>query len=379
MGMADTLLRGRCEVIDITLLRGQDDLADRGSFESTTSSSVLLITDCGTPDGAGGTTYDIADSADVHARLEAGTLDSFFAATGRTFRQGSNYVSPLTEHGPLVIRSLEVVEHPDKPHAWLARIEETGMGRLVKTGAVPLGGPDLTVNQTTRTRTIPVWRADFGNLVFPDDSIVQPGASGFYFDPTEWDHCDLSEDEMLGVPVDVNTKPINYAVNQRHVTFEYVVRSPWHDWDDAWMEFWSSPYHAALDLSNEVNKRNAEPLFGFGKGSLLLADVAIQPLHHEFKRVSLTFVWDYWKHAEQRPWTTKSGVVAGTDQCETSQPSNSLSLVNLQAAAVWWVQPYLGAFTFGNTPDDSFPANVWEGFWEKFNADPDGYTPAEGP
>ena len=346
-------------------LRGADDLAAGGSFEPTSSSSTLCIEQCDT--------ITLSNANAVHQQLAALGIDGYKAAVGKPFTINGTNASASTEFGPLLVRSLTVVEHPDKPNAWIVQIEETSMGSPIILGDTPTGSPDLTVNQTSRTRNLPTWRADYGNIVLGTDTIVQPGGSDFYFDPAEWAMCDSTADDVVGVPVDVGGKPISYAVNQRHISIEYIARSPWKDWSGSWRG--EAFYNEAVSLSTQINKRNAEPLFGFGVGELLLADVSIQPLHHEFKRVVLSFVWDYWKHADQRPWQTKSGIVATTDQCG----DQTSDLVNMQAETVWWTQPYLGAFTMGANPANDFPAGVWGGIWDKLNADSSGYTQAEGP
>lgn len=351
---------------NIYLLRGAEDLNATGSFSPTTSSSTLIINECGQLSSL--TTTD-----DVHEALAAGSI-GFRAAVGKRFQTNASGswsdVSPATEYGPLLVRSLTVVEHPDKRKTWLVQIEETGMGSPLYLTDTPTGAPDLAVNQTTRARTVPAWRADYGNLILGADSLVQP-STDFYFDSDEWAMCDSTSDDAIGVPIDVGGKPISYAVNQRHISIEYVVRSPYLEWDGTWSNGYK--YDEALALAGDINKRNAEALFGFGVGELLLADVAVQPLHHEFKRVVISLVWDAWKHADQRPWVTKSGVVATIDQCETSQTAD---LVNLQAEVVWWSQPYLSAFTFGSQPGSDFPQMVWVGIWEKLGSSSSSYSAA---
>lgn len=351
--------------ITVHHLRGADDLNATGPFEPITSGSTLCIEECGST--------SLSNAGAVHQQLAVLGIGGYKAAVGKPFTYQGSYASPTTEYGPLLIRSLTVTEHPDKANAWIVQIEETGMGYPLVLSDTPTGAPEITVNQTTRTRTVPTWRADFDNIVRGTDTIVSPGAGGLFFDPTEWAMCDSVNDDCIGVPIDVGGKPVPYAVNQLHLSIEYIARSPWLDWNGTWGGDYG--YAPAVALSSKINRRNAEQLFGFSVGSLLLADVAIQPLHHEFKRVVLSFVYDDWKHADQRPWATKSGIVATTDQCESSQTSD---LVNLQATTVWWSQPYLGAFSMGIQPAIDFPTGVWNGMWEKLGTSSSSYSPASG-
>lgn len=357
--------------IKIHLLRGSDDLATPGLFEPTTSSTTMIVEECLSEPFV----PTLRDAEDVHQALAGNGLGGYRAAVGKRFQTNAtgSYqdVSPETEYGPLLVRSLTVVEHADKRSTYIVTIEETSMGSPMVLSDTPTGAPAVSVNQTTRARTTPTWRADFNNIVLGTDTLVEPSTGVFFFDPDEWAMCSSANDDAVGVPIDVGGKPIPYAVNQRHISIEYIIRSPYLEWDGTWSSGFK--YDEAVELSTQVNKRNAEALFGFNVGELLLADVAIQPLHHEFKRVVVSLVWDYWKHADQRPWTTKSGVVATTDQCEASQTSD---LVNLQAETVWWVQPYLSAFTFGSQPGNDFPAGVWNGIWEKLGSASSNYSAA---
>ena len=171
--------------------------------------------------------------------------------------------------------------------------------------------------------------------------------------------------------IDINGgNATEFNLNSEQTTIEWVVRADWEDWD-AWQE--DANYAWAKNLQFLVNARNVDNLFGYEGGYLLLSDVNISPLSHEFKKVSITLLYDAWRHANQRPWVTSGGIVRGEDSCEgVTVPESFTALPNLSATLVWWAQPYLLGFSL-QTP--TMPIGVWEAAWRELKSDIGTYAP----
>ncbi len=356
-------------------LRGGDDVIYGGDFSPTQSQSQLILWECDTSeDGWTGPQY--ATAADVLKALTDNSL-RFRCAIGLPFQEwdGSawNPVTPGTEFGPMLVRSLTVEEHPNKPNAWSIRLMESGMGNLTDDGTFDgpaQGAPAISVNVSARTRNMQAWR--MGIEAIPVDQELS--ANPIFFDPQPWQLCDSDTDDMGGASIDYNGVPKVVKVQQNHITVEYIARSSYLKWDATYEQDNEVDYYQnARALGNAVGMRNREDLFGYTVGYLMLVDVAIQPLHHEFKRVILTFVADVYKHADQQPWVTDDGVVATYEGCSAGS-----ELANMQASTVWWSQPHLRGFTMGDNPEAYFPAGGWDALWWKMGVDPSTYAPAGG-
>ncbi len=357
-------------------LRGGDDINYVGPFEPTMSRSTLILWECPQEpivDDEGNETSWVPmynSAASVVTALAGGNL-RFRAAIGLTFDEwGGTWtsVTPGTEYGPMLVRSLSVEEHPNKPFTWVIKVEESSMGNLTDNGAIDGNGQGdvaMSVNVSARTRQMNAWR--IGASLLPKDMLAYPY---FLFDPYQM--CDPDVQDMGGDSIDYKGQPQQIPIEQNVITVEFIARSPYRLWNGEYKQNGEVNYYEnARALGNAVGTRNAEALFGYRQGYLLLADVALQPLHHEFKRVVLTFVADVYKHCEQRPWATEDGVVATREFC-----GSDATLVNLQATAVWWTQPFLQAFTMGENPDAYFPTGGWDKLWAKFGEDSGTYEAA---
>ena len=359
--------------------RGGDDIIYGGAFEPTTSMSKLLLHEC---DESGGVDEngnpiswvpEYSSAHDVVVALSNNDL-KFRAAVGLPFQEwnGSSWlpVTPDTEFGELLVRNMTVEEHPNKANAWIITVSESGMGNMTDDGVwngAAQGSPAVSVNVSSRVRNVNAWRTDPELGIAEDED--DPDNEG-YFLKDNWQLCDSTTDDAAGVKIDYNGKPKNVSVEQNVITIEFIARSPYLKWDGTYEIGKATSYYAnARALGNSVGARNAEELFGYDVGRLRVTDVAIQPLHNEFKRVVWTLVADEWKHAEQQPWITSTGIVATSEGCSAAD-----DLVNLQADVVWWSQPYLESFTMGSNPEGYFPAGGWDLIWAKFNLSSDDYT-----
>lgn len=358
-------------------IRGGDDVIYGGDFQPTQSQSQLILWECDTTgDDQSWTGPEYTTAAEVLKALSDNSL-RFRAAVGLPFQEwdGSSWnpVTSGTEFGPMLVRSLTVEEHPNKANAWSIRLMESGMGNLTDDGTFDgpaQGAPAISVNVSARTRNMQAWR--MGIQTIPTD--VPHPSNEDYFDEEPWQLCDSTQDDCGGASIDYNGIPKVVKIEQNHITVEFIARSSYLQWDGSYqIDNEVAYYQNARALGNAVGNRNREPLFGYGVGFLMLTDVAIQPLHHEFKRVIVTFVADVYKHADQQPWQTDDGIVAKTEGCAASD-----ELANMQASSVWWSQPFLQGFTFGANPEGYFPAGVWQALWWKMGVDPADYVEAGG-
>ena len=351
-------------------LRGGDDIIYTGLFDPTSSASILILWECS--DGSEGWTPTYQTSKDVVDALANNDL-RFRAAIGLPFEEydGTNWnlVTAPTEFGPMLVRSFTVEEHPDKQNAWRITLQESGMGSLVDDDGAAQGSPAVSVNVSARTRNTDAWRVS--KVTLPTDSLDEE--EEYYFDYLNYQYCDSSQD-IGGTEVDINGVPVKTAIEQNAITVEWIVRSPYRQWDGSYVQTGAvATYLNALALGNTVGARNAEELWYYPMGTLRCTDVAIQPLHHEFKRVVWTLLADEWHHADQRPWVGKQGVIKTVEAPCDIEDGNS---PNFFADAVFWRQPYLQAFSMGNNPDGYFPAGGWDAAWWKFGTDPSSYSPA---
>ena len=350
-------------------LRGGDDIIYTGLFEPTNSASTLILWEC-----LEGETDTIAytSAKDVIDALANNDL-RFRAAIGLPFEEwdGSawNPVTPPTEFGPMLVRSMTVIEHPNKPNAWKIDIQESSMGSMTDADGSAQGSPAISVNVSSRTRGVDAWRT--GKMTMPTDALDPDDE--YYFDYTVYQACDSSQN-IGGTELDINGVPVKTNVEQNQITVEWIVRSPYKQWDGSYKQDEECAiYLNALALGNAVGGRNLEPLFYFPLGSLRCTDVAIQPLHHEFKRVVWTLVADEWFHCDQRPWTGKQGVIRTIEApCDVEDGDSPIFF----ADAVFWRQPYMQGFSMGNNPDGYFPAGGWSAVWSKFGTDSSSYSPA---
>lgn len=360
---------------------GSDNITHGSEFDAHRVTTTLFIEECpDTPEEGETWERQLGDANDVLSYLQS-DVGQYRAMVGYELAYYSTdaYISllPHTEFGAWRIRTIDIKERRDKEYAWDVTITSTNMGFMPNTGADQtnfdgFGHPDVSINTITKPRNINAWRA--GNVTLPADTLgPSTGTNLFSWCPEDWQLCNTSQDAG-GTAIDINGgQATQTTTNSEQITIEYVVRADWQNWGAVWETDENYGYLPTLQAG--VNSRNAEALFGFDPGYLLLTDVAIQPLHHEFKRVVITFLYDSWKHALQRPWITSGGVVRGEDTCGGGEvPEGYTALVNLTAIQVWWLQPYLNAFSLGSDP--KFPLGVWQTAWRRLYGDDPDYTPA---
>lgn len=336
------------------LLRGADDLAVRWNEPSTTRATLIVDT-CGET----GLT-----SGDVLAKLSAS--DSAF---GFRIRLGlpaqawdsstSSWVQldPVLSYGVMLVRTLDITEHEERADLWRVEYEASGFGPpLGNIGGneVELGPPNITVSTASRPRTVNAYRIDDPRdsasvyLTFPDET---PAEDADGFDPEDWE----TGTDIGGWPVDVNTSPVPVPIDQTVITVSYVAR--WHFLQ------WDGTYTQRTDLvyANElVGGRNLCEFMRYPVGTLLFESIDVQPLHHEFKAVTLVFVYDQWRHAQQVPLTLP--------QFSTPVLVNSTTGMS-QTKTVLWMQPYLDGWCIDE--NTTWLADTELAYLAQFEAEPE--------
>ena len=372
--------------IEVTVLKGSNNFHQGGIFESHTNNIELMIRDCQeTP------TITAAYLAEEYL-ADASKSSGVLCVAGSAFKvrgDGAwvNYI-PNTEFGEWRVRSVKVMPGNDS-NCWRVTATQTNMGLIantVNTTNQYYGVPSMSVNKVSRTRTVNAWRAQPEGWTERAGTQIDAGSSNgwgaLYLNcPEDWQFCNTSQD-IGGNPIDINGgQAVQYNVAQEQITIEWIARGSYVDAEGTALG--SQKFSDLFWIQNLLNTRNGENWFGFAPGYLLVSDVSIQPLHHEFKRVTMTLLYDKWKHAVQRPFVTKTGVVAFTNSCSSDPPEEGFPIANLTASYVGWLQPFQTIGSFGTNPIDLFPAYVWDDVWLKLygqNASDAGYTPvaAEG-
>lgn len=366
--------------IELTVLKGSNNLQQGGMFENHTQTIELFLRDCQAEPV-------ITSAFLVQEYLADTTKDSgVLAIAGTAFKTKSdggwaNYL-PNTEFGEWRVRSVNVRPDQDKA-AFRITVTQTNMGMMYTTAETPtfIGAPSVSVNRVSRTRNVNAWRSnptmwDEALGLFKDEGDSENGWGAVLNNCSDdWSFCNTERD-IEGRPIDINGgQATQFNIGQEQITIEFLARSPYVDALDETRNDaqWTYLYW----LQNLLGTRNAEEWFGFAAGYLLVSDVAIQPMHHEFKRVTMTLLYDKWKHASQRPWVTKTGVVAYTNSCPSDPPDEGEPLVNLVASIVGWLQPYQELGSFGSNPSGLFPQFVFQDAWLKLDGtNGDTYTAA---
>ena len=371
--------------ITCTLLNDGRDHTRGGQFENHSQSYVLNVWEItnGQPE-----LYDATQVLKVLATTGIGTYrvkqnSPLEVGSGVTWEP----LTPATEYGRWLCRNISCTPDPNNKNSWVVRILETNMGRMfagTATGEDPAtlaGVLDLSVNWTATGKKQQAWRSqpelpeEVRGGVNPDNPYDANWCENV------WAFC-TSQDDIGGDEVSYGmAQPIQLTTRQSSIQIEYIVRAPIKNFEGDDITPYAntagvSPYLALQTLEAMVGKRSWQDIGSYEAGYLLLDNVAVQPLHYEFKRVTISLTYDEWKHAFQRPWVTASGVVAGNFTCSSDEEiaDGAQEIVNLSARYVGWLQPYTSAFTFGETPDYLFnDGTMSEVFW-KLGGDPSTYA-----
>jgi len=316
-------------------------------------------------------------------RFKAGYALEYYDSSTSTW----NLMSRVTSYGRWLVRGIQASPHPTQKYAWNVTVTETNMGKVASDDSgettVYRGDTDVSVNVVSTGKNKKAWRTK-GTL--PTEArgpvIYASGGQNYILEwcPAPWSFCN-SGDDIGGDSIDINNgQPIDLQIRQEQITIEYVVRAPIYTWDDTKVSPYLNsagayPYARLEDLRAFIGRRNWDNFALYDAGFLRITDVAVQPLHHEFKRVVITMLYDEWMHADQRPFVTKSGILSAENSCEgETVPDGETEFVNLVANYVGWIQPFLEGFSFGTTPQEFFNTDDWETIWDLLNSSSSTYA-----
>ena len=128
--------------------------------------------------------------------------------------------------------------------------------------------------------------------------------------------------DIGGIPVDNNGVPMNMLRPRLRYDVEVMARGPFID-DDGDVQGDSALTGNSNYFRDEVGKRNNNEFLGCECGTLLFTGVTRTRLDGEWSQMTLSFLWDEWKHAEQIPAPYNSGdagLLRYSIECDNSNP-----------------------------------------------------------
>ena len=308
-----------------TILRGTDDL-DVKPFEPVTTNGTILV--------------DSTGESNVTSQIVLRKLASKDAAVGVALMEGvvvqiyngTAWVddTPSLVLGPMIVREIACVEHPDQPDLWKVDYMASSFGPLVipavgEGAATMIGTPQISVGVVSRPRMAAAYRAD----VTPPVDVIAANA----FTEAPWrDGVDIQ-----GTKVDINTSPVSIPIDQTIITITWVVRFPYLNWAGVWVGTDGQARTISLDqiAENFVGGRNTTAFMGFPIGSMLMDSVEFQPLHHEFKTAVMTIIYDEWHHAQEMPLVNPQFNIPTTPDGTTTMSHTTTVLWNQTFWSAW--------------------------------------------
>lgn len=235
-----------------TLLRGGDDL-DAKPFEPVTSGAVALVDSTGESGVTAETVLQKLASRDATFGLavqEGSTVERYDAATSAWVDD-----NPTLSFGPMLVREIAVVEHPDNQDLWRVEFQVSGFGPVM-SGSATIGSVQISVGVVSRPRMAPAYRCD---VATPADVI----ANG-EFTEAPW----INGTDIGGKSVDINTSPVSIPIDQTVITIQTVKRTPFQDWTATWVGPDGNPSTLALEAIADdwVGGRNSAAFMGFRSG-----------------------------------------------------------------------------------------------------------------
>lgn len=305
-----------------TILRGGDDL-DVKPFEPVTSNGTILVD----------TTDEQYVTSETVIRKLASQSDDLRVAImeGAVVRTkpplSASWIddTPSLFMGPLLVREIACVEHPDHPDLWKVDYMASSFGPLSDAAGFNIGSPQISVGVVSRPRMAASYRAD----VTPPADVIAADA----FTEGAW----KTGTDIGGKKVDINTSPVPIPIDQTIVTITWVIRFPFQDWDGLWVGPDGEAKTISLDqiAENFVGGRNTTVFMGFPIGSMLMESVEFQPLHHEFKTAVMTLIYDEWHHAQQMPLVNPQFNIPTTPDATTAMSHTTTVLWNQTFWSAW--------------------------------------------
>ena len=313
------------------LLRGADDIGTEQAGP-TTSSGTIMVDTCGE---SAQTSYSVLaklgeSDTSLGIRLREGLPLQTYASLA-----GWSNADPTLEMGPMLVRSVNCSEHPDKPGLFAVNYETSGFGsptQQIGGATVLMGTPDIQISTSARPRMTAAFRSKPTVPVETSANLVTSSSPHVFDTDAVW-HTGV---DIGGKKVDVNTAPIQVPIDQTVITITYPIRYPFRQWDGTWDSCRSVP-------NGIIGGRNAEAFIGYPIGSLLFESIDVQPLHHEFRTVTLVFVYDQYKHAIQIPKTLAQFSSPTTIDATTGAT---------QTLSVLWQQPFADAYYVNTTANN---------------------------
>lgn len=310
------------------VLRSADDIALQQQGP-TTSSGRIMVDTCGTTPTP--TSYDV-----LKKLSESDPVFGVRLREGLPFQtyDGATWVDAdplLWGYAPMLCRSINVVEHAERPGLFSVDYETSGFGQPTSDNTASgtlLGTDDIQLSVSHRPRQVAAYRSE-PNV--PTSETLNTSVTPAVFDvDADWhDGTDIG-----GRYVDINTAPLSISIDQTVLTLSFPIRYPYRNWDGTWGGGCRSiPFPM-------IGSRNAEEMLGFGVGQLLCETIDVQPLHHEYRLSTIVLVYDEYSHALQVP-----KVVSQFATPTYTNPTTGASHV----LEVFWQQPYDGAFYLNST------------------------------
>jgi len=314
------------------LLRGGDDL-DVKPFEPATSGAVVLVDTTGESNVTAATVFQKLASRDTAFGLavqEGSTVERYDVASSAWVDD-----NPSLSYGPMLVREIAVVEHPDDSDLWRVEFTVSSFGPVMNgAGDGTLGSPQISVGVVARPRMAPAYRCD---VTTPTDIVVSAA-----FTEAPW----INGNDIGGKSVDINTSPVSIPIDQTLITIQWVVRWPFQAWDTTWVGANGSALTIDIEslAKNYVGGRNLAEWMGFPIGSLLMESVEFQPLHHEFKTATMTLIYDQWHHANQMPLVNPQFNIPTTPNATTAMSHTTTVLWNQTFWDGWEIPANGGPF-----------------------------------
>ena len=319
-----------------TILRGGDDL-DVKPFEPVTSNGTILVDSTGETGVTSQTVLRKLASKDtaVGVGLMEGVVVQIY--NGTTWEDDT----PSLVLGPMIVREIACVEHPDQPDLWKVDYMASSFGPLKNAaGTASIGTPQISVGVVSRPRMAAAYRADVippADVIAADEFTTAPWQTGT---------------DIGGKKVDINTSPVSIPIDQTIVTITWVIRFPYLDWNGNWVGTDGAARTISLDQIAEdfVGGRNTTEFMGFPIGSMLMESIEFQPLHHEFKTAVMSVIYDEWHHAQEMPLVNPQFSIP-----TTPDPTTAMS----HTTTVLWNQTFWSAWDLDADNSIFFTAAEW--------------------
>ena len=137
----------------------------------------------------------------------------------------------LWGYAPMLCRSINVVEHPERPGLFSVDYETSGFGQPTTTNDTDgdlLGTDDIQLSVSHRPRQIAAYRAD---PTVPATETLDTSATPDKFNvDADWH----DGNDIGGRYVDINTAPLSITVDQAVITISFPIRYPYQEWDGTW-------------------------------------------------------------------------------------------------------------------------------------------------